>query len=58
MKDVSPQSAAAAGSLDVEETDQSSEQEPILAGTLFLTLIFLMMVFGFWIVMYLTLLNL
>ena len=58
MKDVSPQNAATARSLDVEEADQSSEQEPILAGTLFLTLIFLMMIFGFWIVMYITLLNL
>jgi len=36
----------------------SQQEEPILAGTLFLTMVFLMMVFGFWITLYITLLNL
>ncbi|CAM3247680.1 cytochrome c oxidase subunit 2A [Rhodothermus bifroesti] len=32
-------------------------EEPDVRGTLFLTLIFLAMVFGFWIIVYLMLLN-
>jgi len=34
-----------------------AEQEPIVTGTVLLTMIFLMMVFGFWVLMYVTLLN-
>ncbi len=34
-----------------------AEQEPVVTGTLFLTMIFLMMIFGFWALMYVTLLD-
>ena len=32
-------------------------EEPVVTGTLFLTLIFLMMIFGFWVLFYLLLLD-
>ena len=38
-------------------TDLASEEEPVVTGTLFLTLVFLMMIFGFWILFYITLLD-
>ncbi|NNE45855.1 MAG: cytochrome c oxidase subunit 2A [Rhodothermales bacterium] len=34
-----------------------ADQEPVVTGTLFLTMIFLMMIFGFWALMYMTLLD-
>lgn len=33
------------------------QEEPVVTGTVFLTLILLMMIFGFWALMYLTLLD-
>lgn len=45
------------GSTDSHETELRPEEAPIVTGTLFLTLIFLMMIFGFWVMMYLVLLN-
>lgn len=42
---------------DPESHTTTSEEEPIIAGTIFLTLIFLMMIFGFWTIMYVMLLN-
>jgi hypothetical protein len=33
------------------------EEEPVFTGTLFLMLILLMLIFGFWVMMYVTLLN-
>jgi hypothetical protein len=35
----------------------SPEEEPNTSGTVFLTLVFLMMIFGMWTVLYLMLLN-
>lgn len=45
--------------MDQEPTDSSIEpdEEPVVTGTIFLTLIMLMMIFGFWAVMYVDLLN-
>lgn len=34
-----------------------SDEEPVVTGTIFLTLILLMMIFGFWAMMYVDLLN-
>ena len=50
--------AAAESPTPAEPSDQnSSEQEPVVRGTVFLTAVLLILVFGFWAVMYLTLLN-
>jgi hypothetical protein len=46
-----------AGSHDPEQINLTSEEEPVVSGTLFLTLVFLMLIFGFWVMMYLILLN-
>lgn len=40
-----------------ESADVAEQEEPVTTGTVFLTLIFLMMIFGFWIMMYVTLLD-
>ena len=42
-----------------QETHSEVEpvQEPVISGTLFLTMVFLMMLFGFWILFYLTMLD-
>ena len=42
---------------DAEATDVASAEEPVVTGTLFLTLLFLMMIFGFWATIYILLLN-
>jgi hypothetical protein len=47
----------ATGTTDPQKTDMQPEEEPVVSGTLFLTLILLMLIFGFWIIMYITLLN-
>lgn len=49
--------APGTGSADEEATELKPEEEPVVTGTLFLTLIFLMMIFGFWAMMYMTLLD-
>ena len=33
------------------------EEEPVIAGTLFLTSLLLVMIFGFWVMMYVTLIQ-
>lgn len=53
----SSESAPATGSTDPKDTELRPEEEPIVTGTLFLSLLFLMMVFGFWLMMYLIMLN-
>lgn len=40
-----------------EEIDLEEHEEPVTTGTVFLTLIFLMMIFGFWMMMYLILIE-
>ncbi len=40
-----------------EPRDLQPGEEPVVTGTLFLTLVFLMMIFGFWTLLYITLLN-
>lgn len=47
----------ATGSDTSEDTELSPDEEPVTTGTLFLTLIFLMLIFGFWAMMYLILLD-
>ncbi|MCB0075903.1 MAG: hypothetical protein KDD73_00685 [Anaerolineales bacterium] len=58
MDQVPPTNSPASTAVDSSEIEMSQQEEPILAGTLFLTMVFLMMVFGFWITLYITLLNL
>jgi len=48
---------ASAPSETPEETGLKPEEQPVVTGTVFLMLLFLMMIFGFWMLMYLTLLN-
>lgn len=50
-------SAPATGSTDPDDTELRPEEEPNTTGTLFLMIIFLMMIFGFWALMYTLLLN-
>ena len=42
---------------DGEEAELTPEEEPVVTGTLFLMLLFLMMIFGFWAMMYLVMIN-
>lgn len=42
---------------DEQPDDRSADEEPDTRGTVFLTLVFLMMTFGMWTVMYIMLLN-
>ncbi len=51
--DMAPDSDAPVGDIDEGPT----EPEPNTTGTVFLTLVFLMMCFGMWVVMYIMLLN-
>lgn len=44
--------------IDQKVTSTHAEEEPILRGTIFLTIVLLMLIFGFWIMMYLMLLDL
>ncbi len=46
----------ATGSQDSHD-ELPADQEPVVTGTVLLTMIFLMMIFGFWALMYVTLLN-
>lgn len=45
------------GSADPSETDLAPEEEPVTTGTLFLTLVILMIIGAVWIVMYRRLLD-
>ena len=47
----------ATGSRDPGATELRPEEEPNTTGTLFLTIVLLMIIFGFWGLMYLTLLD-
>lgn len=47
----------ATGTADPSRTEVQREQEPHLSGTLFLTIILLMLIFGFWMMMYIEMLN-
>ncbi|MGD8414620.1 MAG: cytochrome c oxidase subunit 2A [Candidatus Latescibacterota bacterium] len=42
---------------DLNDSSIQPDEEPVVTGTIFLTLIMLMMIFGFWAVMYVDLLN-
>ena len=42
---------------DQPKSSLPPEEEPVVTGTIFLTLILLMMIFGFWAMMYYELLN-
>lgn len=57
MTDNTMQTTPATGSTDPEQTELTPEEDPVVTGTLFLTLILLMLIFGFWIMMYFLLLN-
>lgn len=39
------------------ETAEDTEEEPVIRGTIFLTMVLLMLIFGFWMMMYLELLD-
>ncbi len=52
-----PERAPATGSTDPRDTELRPEEEPVVTGTLFLTLLFLMLIFGFWAMMYMIMLN-
>lgn len=47
----------ATGSADPDETELRPGEEPKTTGTLFLMIVFLMMIFGFWALMYSLLLE-
>lgn len=49
--------ASATGAADARLTELGREEEPVTTGTLFLVLMFLMMIAGFWGLMYVTLLH-
>ena len=49
--------APATGTRDPEATHLQPVEEPNTSGTLFFTLFLLMVIFGFWVVMYIELLN-
>lgn len=49
--------APATGSTDPRDTEMQPDEEPVVTGTLFLTLLFLMLIFGFWFMMYMIMLN-
>jgi hypothetical protein len=49
--------APATGSTDPRETDIAPEEEPVVTGALFLSMIMLMMIAGAWLVMFRTLLG-
>jgi len=53
----SPDLAPATGVDPAAEHDPSSEETPIVTGTLVISMVFMMMVFGFWITVYYTLLH-
>jgi hypothetical protein len=44
--------APATGSADPRETELTPEEEPVTTGTLFLMIVFLMLIFGFWALLY------
>lgn len=52
-----PTQVPATGSADPLATEMSRTEEPVVTGTLFLTLILLMLIFGFWALMYTLLLD-
>ncbi len=57
MTDLEGTTSAEASTPLEQQNELPAEQEPVITGTVFLTMIFLMMIFGFWALMYLTLLN-
>jgi hypothetical protein len=52
-----PAPAPATGSTDPRHTEVAKEEEPLIPGTLFLTIILLMIIGAIWIVMYIFLLD-
>jgi hypothetical protein len=44
--------APATGSDRTADTELSPEEEPVVTGTLFLMIVFLMLIFGIWIILY------
>ena len=42
----------------VEKSQGEEEEEPIITGTLFLTSLLLVLIIGFWVLMYITLIGL
>lgn len=49
--------APATESPDPEKTEPRAEEEPVATGTLFLTMIILMIIVAIWVIMYLRLLD-
>ena len=44
-------------STEPTEDSDSTEEEPVFSGTIFLNMVLLMAIFGFWVMMYFTLLE-
>ena len=57
MTDDTHPPASADGAASPDEPALTPDEEPVFTGTLFLTLLLLMMIFGFWAMMYLVLLD-
>jgi hypothetical protein len=49
--------APATGSADPRDTEITPEEEPVVTGALFLSMVMLMMIAGAWIIMFRTLLG-
>jgi hypothetical protein len=47
-----PRSATATGSTRPSDTDMTPEEEPVVTGALFLSMVMLMLIAGAWIVMF------
>lgn len=43
---------------EVQPTAAGEEEEPVITGTLFLTALLLVLIIGFWVLMYITLIGL
>lgn len=51
------QTAPATGAADPARTEMAPEEEPVTTGTLFLTMIMLMIIGAVWVIMYIMLLD-
>jgi hypothetical protein len=57
MADERPSRAPATASPSSRDTEVSPEEEPVVTGALFLSMVMLMLIAGAWIVMFRTLMN-
>jgi hypothetical protein len=57
MTDETRSEAPATGSPSPRDTEIAPEEEPVVTGALFLSMVMLMLIAGAWVVMFLTLLD-